>query len=708
MQSPVTERFQLGGWAVAPRLNSISQNGKTIRLEPKVMQVLTCLAGARGDVVSKEELIRRVWADAFVTDDVLKRCIGELRKVFDDDPKHPSIIETIPKVGYRLVAPLEFPDQAFGIAPLNGARPGQRWQFVLAAGCVLLVVVAFAAVSILKRSPPNSLRMLSLSTLAGFENNPSVSPDGGQVAFEHSDESGTQWDVYVQAVGDEKAVKLTYGPGWSRCPAWSPDGHSLAYAREWLDEARNPASALAMMSPLGGSQQDLLRITRRSECRIAWSPDGRHLAFANKPANAAGGIFLLSLADRRVERLTTAPADDEDEQPSFSADGSWVAFVRRMSWGTRDIHIVGRSGKGIRRVTSLNANLGTPVWEPDGRHLLFWASPNGSAWGSDLYRVAVAGGPPERLPFGSGDSSYPAISRTGDRLAYAKTILDVNLWKLSLTDGEAPVKLGSSSRVDLTPALSPSGEKLAFVSDRDGSLAVWVSDADGSNAVKIIGIQQGGSLSWSPDGEQISYDARGEGHSHVYVVNPSTKQARQLTRGEHEDAVPTWSADGKHIYFTSTRSGKWNIWKVVAEGGEPVPVTRNGAVHPQESADGRYLYYAKPADLSPANSTTELAGIWRISTSGGPEQLVLPAEQAPDGWAWTVGSAGIYFVVAGEQRGAVLKFFNFDSRAVSQIAELPRYPWGGPGLAISPDGNSVIYGQVDVAESDIMVVDGYR
>ncbi len=97
--------FRLGDWLVSPKLNSMSFQGKIARLEPKVMQVLVCLADT-GDVVSKDTLMRTVWADTFVTDDVLIRCISELRRTFADDPKRPRYIQTIVKGGYRLIAPV--------------------------------------------------------------------------------------------------------------------------------------------------------------------------------------------------------------------------------------------------------------------------------------------------------------------------------------------------------------------------------------------------------------------------------------------------------------------------------------------------------------------------------------------------------------------------------------------------------------------------
>lgn len=94
--------FRIGEWLVQPQLNQISGHGRSTRVEPKAMQVLVCLAENSDQVVSKGKLIRAVWADTFVTDDVLTRCISELRKAFDDDPRDAQVIETIPKGGYRL------------------------------------------------------------------------------------------------------------------------------------------------------------------------------------------------------------------------------------------------------------------------------------------------------------------------------------------------------------------------------------------------------------------------------------------------------------------------------------------------------------------------------------------------------------------------------------------------------------------------------
>jgi DNA-binding winged helix-turn-helix (wHTH) protein/tetratricopeptide (TPR) repeat protein len=100
--------FHVGDWCVEPQLNTITGTDKTAHVEPKIMQVLVCLANHAGEVVAKDRLIHSVWADSFVSDDVLTRSISELRRVFADDAKEPRVIQTIPRSGYRLIAPVVF------------------------------------------------------------------------------------------------------------------------------------------------------------------------------------------------------------------------------------------------------------------------------------------------------------------------------------------------------------------------------------------------------------------------------------------------------------------------------------------------------------------------------------------------------------------------------------------------------------------------
>jgi hypothetical protein len=163
-----------------------------------------------------------------------------------------------------------------------------------------------------------------------------------------------------------------------------------------------------------------------------------------------------------------------------------------------------------------------------------------------------------------------------------------------------------------------------------------------------------------------------------------------------DDSMGAWSQDGRWIYFVSTGSGSQQIWRVSSEGGTAVQLTKGGGWNPFESADGRLLYYAKQfVD----------AEIWRMPTGGG-EEGPLPGMPHVEYSAWWVPTAaGIYFIAQGPV--PQVRFYDFATRAVKEIADLPGAPapYVG-GISVSRDGRYVIYSQIDETASDLMLVDG--
>ena len=92
---------------VEPRINRLTRDGKSIQIEPKMMDVLVCLARHAGEMVERQQLINTVWATEFISATILTRAIAELRNALGDDAMNPSFIETIHRRGYRLIAPIE-------------------------------------------------------------------------------------------------------------------------------------------------------------------------------------------------------------------------------------------------------------------------------------------------------------------------------------------------------------------------------------------------------------------------------------------------------------------------------------------------------------------------------------------------------------------------------------------------------------------------
>ena len=145
------EPFRIGGaYHVEPSLNRVTGPNGVTRLEPKVMLVLVCLAEHAGQMVSKDRLFSAAWPDTAVGDDVLTRAISELRRLFDDDPKQPRVIETIPKAGYRLIAPMT-PPPADGAG--GTASPPRQTDSAENGPSVVLAAEAAAACASLWRRP---------------------------------------------------------------------------------------------------------------------------------------------------------------------------------------------------------------------------------------------------------------------------------------------------------------------------------------------------------------------------------------------------------------------------------------------------------------------------------------------------------------------------------------------------------------------------
>lgn len=138
--------FRLGPFDVRPRLGTISRAGEDIHVEPKVMEVLLCLAEASGEVVTRDELIARVWRGRMASDEVLSRCVSLLRTSLGDDPREPRFVQTVPRIGYRLLVPAcgsaATPATPAGTAPARGLSPLRRPAIAAAAAILLLIALA--------------------------------------------------------------------------------------------------------------------------------------------------------------------------------------------------------------------------------------------------------------------------------------------------------------------------------------------------------------------------------------------------------------------------------------------------------------------------------------------------------------------------------------------------------------------------------------
>ncbi|NOT60680.1 MAG: hypothetical protein HOP19_10715, partial [Acidobacteria bacterium] len=175
-------------------------------------------------------------------------------------------------------------------------------------------------------------------------------------------------------------------------------------------------------------------------------------------------------------------------------------------------------------------------------------------------------------------------------------------------------------------------------------------------------------------------------------------QPRRLTTDAAEDVVPSWSRDGRWIYFTSQRSGSLQVWKMAATGGEAIQVTQQGGFEPLESPDGQWLYYARNRGSS---------AIWRMPVAGGAESFVFDFHQKNYSRLWTFSGAGLLFAAPiSLTRASVKTFINNQERLVATLDCILRSDVSG--LSLAPDGTALIFPVVPQRGSDLIMIENFR
>ena len=517
-----------------------------------------------------------MWPDSFVEEANLSYNVSLIRKALAEGENGQRYIETVPKRGYRFVAVVRELGREPADITKSSARnaEGEAWQEPLTTrvkrhrkGALLWLAVSVLVLGALSfgllykfliqsqsKSHGAGPRTVPFTSFPGSETQPAFSPDGNQLAFVWDGEQENNQDIYVKLIDAGAPLRLTTNPAPDWNPVWSPDGRHIAFIRE------GESGGVFLIPALGGAERRLSSFVSASlpidvprSNRLAWAPDGKFIAFAHKFSPAEPfSLFSLSVETGERRRLTSPPVGYfGDQGAAFSPDGKLLAYCSRLR-GRQT-----RSLRGVRsrRRTEAPHFCSDPMlglaWTADGREIV--SPPSGALGGSgtgSLWKVPVAGGTLERIEAVGSGVFNPAISRQGNRLAFARFHFDNNIWRLPLRQSNdrksraGPADLFYVS--DDNPQYAPDGRRIVFASDRSGGSDIWLCDSDGANPIQLTNLAHTstGTPRWSPDGGQIAFDSLAAGNRDLYVVSADGGRPRRLTKESSEDVCPSWSRDG--------------------------------------------------------------------------------------------------------------------------------------------------------------------
>ena len=569
--------------------------------------------------------------------------------------------------------------------------PKRRGRLVAA----LAGVAALAAFGtwLLWPKPGESLpspRLTPLTSFAGDERLTSFSPDGKQVAFTWNGENGANNDIYVLPVGSGTPLRLTTDPAEDSAPAWSPDGRQIAFVRR---QGTKRAIYLST-APVPNSEQKLTDIVSEPQpggdvVSVSWFPDGKRLAATERDANSQmNGIVAIPIDHAEPRRLLWTPvAAGTYHYPAVSPTASAIGYVLCVGPHNCDAYLAELTTeltlKGApRRLTEQASNARGIAWMPDGRALIHATGAGVST--SFLWRVPIAGGDAERLELAGDHAAYPAVAREGNTLGYARLGTEADIWRFA--PGGQPETFLSSTLDDRNPQFSPDGKRIVFDSRRLGKDSqLWVANSDGTNPTPLLEGVKGvaGSPRWSPDSRFIVFDGQNQdGQLAIQVVDAEGGRPRVvITQGY----VPSWSRDGRWIYFGSARTGRSEVWRVPAAGGEPIQITDEGGSDAVESADGKTLYYRRTSAVGAAGALMERP------LAGGEDRPVVDSLPLL-GHQYFPVEDGIYYVARPDPSLPFAFELRFMNSTTGKQTTLSRFEArSGQGLGVSPDRKTILY-----------------
>jgi Tol biopolymer transport system component/DNA-binding winged helix-turn-helix (wHTH) protein len=678
MHEPVRPSYAFGPFVLDASKRLLLREGDPVPLAPKVLDTLLALIEHRGDVISKEQLLSRVWGDTVVEEGGLARNISLLRKTLGEKPDEHRYIVTVPARGYRFVAdvredaaaapPREEPSDHESARSQNReadesfVRRPPQWTAIWKAVAVLSLVLGLAAAALVWPSvwsssfgpaPLSQARLVRL-TSTGLNIDPALSPDGSLVAFASDRARAGNLDVWVQPLRGDTPTRITSGDGDEVEPSFSPDGSLIAFAG-------GETGGIYTVGALGGEPRLLVRGARTRTPRF--SPDGRSILYwigqtawivvPGTPTIGATGALAVVAASGGEPRML-AREFASARYGIWSPDGTRILFLGERAndrGASLDWYVIDADGEGAVRTGALEALRAAPVngtpipgaWTAAGV-VFTTGEATSNVWQLPVSPQTgrVAGGA-RRLTFGTALERSAAVSADG-HIAFASVTENVDVWRVPLDSPSggargAPERVTEDAAPDRVLNVSANGRTLAFRSSRTGRDEVWLRDLQTGAERQLT--QSGASVARvSPDGLKVAVERDLGEHVRVQLHDLSGAQPSTLC----DDCTSSggWSSDGSRLLIGRRRGATQALVMLDVGSRREVEIARHAQwniVQAHFSPDDQWVTFQ-------TTNAPDLRQVYAVpALSGAPVPADAWVPIAPDFGifpSWSSSGTGIY------------------------------------------------------------------
>ena len=543
----------------------------------------------------------------------------------------------------------------------------------------LLLIIKFSVFYILSLAPVDEIEHYQyhqdLVNFKGYINQVKLLPETSKIIFSAKTKGTEHYQLYLQSTSSSTKKEQLLSTAKNThywLIAWSKGSNTLAYIRENHNSCDIYTANINERNHLD-NEQKIFSCEQQDTYDLSWSHNGKTLYFLAKKhlgqsatlpdSPALTKLYQFNLNNKSIE-LFSAKDHENEYIVSASPDGKWLVTIENKNGIRWQVYLYNITSREKKLLLATGLHINDVSWSTTSKHILLATSegPKYLSLLGEVYSLLADNKNIDTISANYSQSDNTVIVNT---IKWQHTLWQYTLWQdinsaqihsntnklKNLASNTTPQRLKAiqKSTENYFPAYANTSRQLVYVTSINSKTEIMLLDEHG-NEIQLtnqtpydFSLTQ---LKWSKDDTQIMFSAN---HA-LYLLNIRTGVITRITDKSYEVDTPSWSSDGRHIYFTANKSGDWQVWRINLAGEDLTQITQHGGAGAKESVDGKTLYFHK----------YEQEGLWKkslvdntLQPLNNTETLLIDDFSRSGYVSWQVFTQGIYYHSFTDRKSAI-------------------------------------------------------